>query len=30
MVLHQGKVAFDGSTEALVGSQDPFIKEFLA
>jgi phospholipid/cholesterol/gamma-HCH transport system ATP-binding protein len=30
LVLHQGKVVFDGSTEALVASQDPFIKQFLA
>ena len=30
LVLHQGKLIFDGSTEALVGSEDPFIKEFLA
>jgi phospholipid/cholesterol/gamma-HCH transport system ATP-binding protein len=30
LVLHQGKVVFDGSTEALVASQDPFLKEFLA
>lgn len=30
LVLHQGKVVFDGSTEDLVASQDPFIKEFLA
>jgi len=30
LVLHQGKVVFDGSTEELVASQDPFIKEFLA
>jgi phospholipid/cholesterol/gamma-HCH transport system ATP-binding protein len=30
LVLHEGKVAFDGSTEALVTSQDPFLKEFLA
>jgi phospholipid/cholesterol/gamma-HCH transport system ATP-binding protein len=30
LVLHQGKVVFDGSTEALVASQDPFIQEFLA
>jgi phospholipid/cholesterol/gamma-HCH transport system ATP-binding protein len=30
LVLHQGKVVFDGSTEALVSSQDPFLKEFLA
>jgi phospholipid/cholesterol/gamma-HCH transport system ATP-binding protein len=30
LVLHQGRLIFDGSTEALVGSQDPFLKEFLA
>jgi phospholipid/cholesterol/gamma-HCH transport system ATP-binding protein len=30
LVLHQGKLIFDGSTAALVGSQDPFLKEFLA
>lgn len=30
LVLYQGKVVFDGSTEELVASQDPFIKEFLA
>jgi phospholipid/cholesterol/gamma-HCH transport system ATP-binding protein len=30
LVLHQGKVVFDGSTESLVASQDPFIKEFIA
>ena len=30
LVLHQGKLIFDGSTEALVASQDAFIKEFLA
>ena len=30
LVLHQGKLIFDGSTEALVSSKDPFIKEFLA
>ncbi len=30
LVLHQGKLIFDGSTEALVSSQDPFLKEFLA
>jgi phospholipid/cholesterol/gamma-HCH transport system ATP-binding protein len=30
LVLHQGRVVFDGSTEALVSSQDPFLKEFLA
>jgi len=30
LVLHQGKIVFDGSTEALVASQDPFIQQFLA
>jgi phospholipid/cholesterol/gamma-HCH transport system ATP-binding protein len=30
LVLHQGKLIFDGSTAALVGSDDPFLKEFLA
>lgn len=30
LVLHQGKLIFDGSTEDLVASQDAFIKEFLA
>ena len=30
LVLHQGRVVFDGGTEALVASQDPFIQEFLA
>jgi phospholipid/cholesterol/gamma-HCH transport system ATP-binding protein len=30
LVLHQGKLVFDGSTEALVDSQDSFLKEFLA
>jgi phospholipid/cholesterol/gamma-HCH transport system ATP-binding protein len=30
LVLHQGRLIFDGSTAALVGSQDPFLKEFLA
>jgi phospholipid/cholesterol/gamma-HCH transport system ATP-binding protein len=30
LVLHQGKVVFDGSTTDLVTSQDPFLKEFLA
>ena len=30
LVLHQGRLIFDGSTEELVASQDPFIKEFLA
>jgi phospholipid/cholesterol/gamma-HCH transport system ATP-binding protein len=30
LVLHQGRLIFDGSTEALVASQDPFLKEFLA
>ncbi|WP_263355345.1 ABC transporter ATP-binding protein [Acidicapsa acidisoli] len=30
LVLHQGKLIFDGSTDALVSSEDPFLKEFLA
>jgi len=30
LVLHQGHVVFDGGTEALVSSQDPFLKDFLA
>lgn len=30
MVLHQGKLIFDGSTSALVSSDDPFLKQFLA
>jgi phospholipid/cholesterol/gamma-HCH transport system ATP-binding protein len=30
LVLHQGHVVFDGNTEDLVASQDPFIKDFLA
>jgi phospholipid/cholesterol/gamma-HCH transport system ATP-binding protein len=30
LVLHEGKVVFDGSTEGLVSSTDPFLKEFLA
>ncbi len=30
LVLHQGRVVFDGSTNALVTSSDPFLKEFLA
>lgn len=30
LVMHQGKLMFDGNTEELVTSQDPFIKEFLA
>jgi phospholipid/cholesterol/gamma-HCH transport system ATP-binding protein len=30
LVLHQGRLIFDGSTEELVGSKDPFIQEFLA
>jgi phospholipid/cholesterol/gamma-HCH transport system ATP-binding protein len=30
LVLHQGKLIFDGSTDALVSSDDPFLKEFLA
>ena len=30
LVLHQGRVVFDGGTAELVASEDPFIKEFLA
>jgi phospholipid/cholesterol/gamma-HCH transport system ATP-binding protein len=30
LVLHQGRLIFDGSTEALVHSQDNFIRDFLA
>ena len=30
LVLHQGRVVFDGETAELVASEDPFIKEFLA
>ena len=30
LVLHQGKLIFDGSTEQLVASEDAFLKEFLA
>src|SRR5580658_1804396 len=29
LVLHHGKLIFDGSTDELVSSEDPFIKEFL-
>lgn len=30
MVLHQGKLVFDGSTHDLVHSDDPFLKEYLS
>jgi phospholipid/cholesterol/gamma-HCH transport system ATP-binding protein len=30
LVLYRGQVVFDGSTEELVASEDPFLKEFLA
>ena len=30
LVLHQGKLVFDGSTHDLVHSNDPFIKEYLS
>lgn len=30
LVLHEGRLIFDGSTAELVTSHDPFIKEFLA
>ncbi len=30
LVLHEGKLVFDGSTHDLVHSEDPFIKEYLS
>jgi phospholipid/cholesterol/gamma-HCH transport system ATP-binding protein len=30
LVLHEGKVVFDGSTAELVHSKDPFIRDFIA
>lgn len=30
LVLHAGKLIFDGTTDELVRSEDPFLKEFLA
>lgn len=30
LVLHQGRLAFDGSTRDLVHSNDPFLKEYLS
>ncbi len=30
MLLHEGKLAFDGSTHDLVHSDDPFLKEYLS
>lgn len=30
LVLHQGRLAFDGSTHELVRSNDPFLKEYLS
>lgn len=30
LMLHKGRLVFDGSTAELVNSQDPFIKEYLA
>ncbi len=30
LVLHQGKLVFDGSTHDLVHSNDPFLKEYLS
>jgi phospholipid/cholesterol/gamma-HCH transport system ATP-binding protein len=30
MVLHEGKLVFDGSTHDLVHSDDPFLKEYLS
>ena len=30
LVLNEGRVVFDGSTEELVGSEDPWLKEYLS
>lgn len=30
LLLHQGKLVFDGSTEELVHSEDPFIREYIS
>jgi phospholipid/cholesterol/gamma-HCH transport system ATP-binding protein len=30
LVLNEGRIVFDGSTEELVGSDDPWLKEYLA
>ena len=30
LMVHEGRIIFDGNTEELVTSKDPFIKEFLA
>ena len=30
LILHQGKLAFDGSTHDLIHSDDPFLKEYLS
>ena len=30
LVLHQGKLVFDGPTSELVRSDDPFLKEYLS
>ena len=30
MVLHEGKIVFDGTTEDLVASDDPFLRKYLA
>jgi ABC-type transporter Mla maintaining outer membrane lipid asymmetry ATPase subunit MlaF len=30
MMLHDGHLVFDGSTQELVGSKDPFIQEYLS
>ncbi len=30
LVLHKGKLVFDGPTDQLLASQDPFLKDFLA
>ena len=30
IVLHEGKIVFDGNTEELVHTEDPWLKEYLA
>jgi phospholipid/cholesterol/gamma-HCH transport system ATP-binding protein len=30
LMLHQGRLVFDGTTKELVHSDDPFIKEYIS
>jgi phospholipid/cholesterol/gamma-HCH transport system ATP-binding protein len=30
LMLHQGRLVFDGSTKELVNSRDPFIHEYIS